>query len=84
MVYLLVDCSISPQKTDLRYAKWLFTNKVPFGIVFTKVKSYATFVVYLWSIDYFRGVSILHCKQCSEETLLDASCNGEWVSVFIS
>uniref|UniRef100_A0A7S3VSQ8 EngB-type G domain-containing protein n=1 Tax=Dunaliella tertiolecta TaxID=3047 RepID=A0A7S3VSQ8_DUNTE len=36
MVYLLVDCSISPQKMDLQYADWLFKNKVPLAIVFTK------------------------------------------------
>jgi len=37
MVYLLVDCSIPPQKVDLQYATWLRENKVPFSIVFTKV-----------------------------------------------
>ncbi|KAF5830377.1 hypothetical protein DUNSADRAFT_14674 [Dunaliella salina] len=36
MVYLLVDCSISPQKVDLKYADWLLKNKVPMAIVFTK------------------------------------------------
>jgi len=37
MVYLLVDCSITPQRMDLQYASWLFKNKVPFSVVFTKV-----------------------------------------------
>lgn len=38
MVYLLVDCSIPPQRVDLAYAGWLFRARVPFAVVFTKVR----------------------------------------------
>ncbi|GAX79991.1 hypothetical protein CEUSTIGMA_g7431.t1 [Chlamydomonas eustigma] len=36
MVFLLIDSTISPQKVDLDYARWLSDNKVPFCLVFTK------------------------------------------------
>lgn len=35
-VFLLVDGSIPPQKSDLEFVNWLGENGVPFAIVFTK------------------------------------------------
>lgn len=35
-VLLLVDASVSPKKSDVAYADWLASNKVPFTLVFTK------------------------------------------------
>ncbi len=38
-MYLLVDSSIAPQRIDLDYAVWLHRHKVPFALVFTKVRA---------------------------------------------
>ncbi|CAA6661013.1 unnamed protein product [Spirodela intermedia] len=35
-VFLLIDASIPPKKTDLQYACWLGQNQVPMTILFTK------------------------------------------------
>lgn len=35
-VLLLVDGSVSPKKSDLGYANWLASNKIPLTLVFTK------------------------------------------------
>lgn len=35
-VLLLVDASVPPKKSDIGYADWLASNKVPFTLVFTK------------------------------------------------
>lgn len=35
-VFVLIDCTISPQKIDLDFINWLGEIRVPFSIVFTK------------------------------------------------
>lgn len=35
-VFLLIDISIAPQKTDLDHIRWMGENHVPFAIIFTK------------------------------------------------
>lgn len=35
-VFLLIDCSISPQKIDLEFIDWLGQNRIPFAVIFTK------------------------------------------------
>lgn len=35
-VFVLIDCTISPQKIDLEFINWLGEMRIPFSIVFTK------------------------------------------------
>lgn len=35
-IFVLIDIRLEPQKIDLEFMTWLFENKLPFSIIFTK------------------------------------------------
>jgi GTP-binding protein len=35
-LFLLIDCRLQPQKSDLQFIRWLGVNQIPFALCFTK------------------------------------------------
>ena len=44
-VFILIDSSIDPQKIDLEFVSWVFSNNINFALVFTKIDKQSQAVI---------------------------------------